>query len=90
MSYDKDAPGGPEIKNPPCDAGDLGLSLRQGTKIPHAQNHNWRVHVPQGKILDEAMPLRPKAARLINQFKKYSMINHNGKEYEKECVFMYN
>ena len=30
-----DFPGGPVVKNPPCNAGDSGLILGQGTKIPH-------------------------------------------------------
>ena len=29
-------PGGPVVKNPPCNAGDMGLIPGQGTKIPHA------------------------------------------------------
>ena len=30
-----DFPGCPVVKNPPCNAGDSGLILGQGTKIPH-------------------------------------------------------
>ena len=30
-------PGGPVVKNLPCNAGDLGLNPGQGTKIPHAR-----------------------------------------------------
>ena len=29
-------PGGSVVKNPPCNAGDMGLITGQGTKIPHA------------------------------------------------------
>ena len=29
-------PGGPMVKNPPSNAGDVGLIPSQGTKIPHA------------------------------------------------------
>ena len=32
----RDFPGGPVIKNPPCNAGDMGSILGRGTKIPHA------------------------------------------------------
>ena len=32
---DGDFPGGPVVKNPPCNAGDSGLILGRGTKIPH-------------------------------------------------------
>ena len=31
-----DFPGGPVFKNLPCNAGDMGLILGQGTKIPHS------------------------------------------------------
>ena len=29
-------PGGPVVKNPPCNAGDAGSISGRGTKIPHA------------------------------------------------------
>ena len=32
----RDFPGGPVVKNPPFNAGDVGLIPGQGTKIPHA------------------------------------------------------
>ena len=35
MSF-RDFPGGPVVKNPPCNAGDAGLIPGQGTKISHA------------------------------------------------------
>ena len=48
-------PGGPEVKNPPSDAGDTGLVPGRGTGIPHAvwatkpKSHNYRdVLAPQG------------------------------------------
>ena len=31
-----DYPGGPVVKNPPSNAGDVGSILGRGTKIPHA------------------------------------------------------
>ena len=31
-----DFPGGPMVKNPPCNSGDAGLIPVQGTKVPHA------------------------------------------------------
>ena len=34
-----DFPGGPVVKNPPCNAGDTGSIPGQGTKIPHAAGH---------------------------------------------------
>ena len=30
-----DFPGGPVVKNPPCNEGDMGSVPGQGTKIPH-------------------------------------------------------
>ena len=35
-NYSWDFPGGPVVKNPPCNAGDMGSIPGQGTKIPHA------------------------------------------------------
>ena len=35
MRY-RDFPGGPVVKNPPSNAGDVGLIPGGGTKIPHA------------------------------------------------------
>ena len=32
----RDFPGGPVVKNPPYNAGDVGSIPGQGTKIPHA------------------------------------------------------
>ena len=32
----RDFPGGPVVKNPPCNAGDVGSIPGQGTKILHA------------------------------------------------------
>ena len=32
-----DFPGGPEVKNPPPNAGDVGSIPGWGTKIPHAE-----------------------------------------------------
>ena len=34
-----DFPGGPVVKNPPSNAGDMGLIPGQGTKISHAVEH---------------------------------------------------
>ena len=31
----QDFPGGPVVKNSPCNTGDMGLIPGQGTKIPH-------------------------------------------------------
>ena len=35
----RDFPGGPVVKNSPCNAGDMGLVPGWGTNIPHAMEH---------------------------------------------------
>ena len=60
ISLTGDLPGGPVVKNPPCNAGDPGLIPGQGTKIPHAvgqlsprttttelTHHNYWARTPQ-------------------------------------------
>ena len=43
-TYHRDFPGGPVVKNPPSNAGDVGSISGQGTKIPHAAGQlNLRV-----------------------------------------------
>ena len=61
-------PGGPVVKNLPCNAGDKSLIPGWGTKILHAleqlsshtattksEHHNWGVCAPQRKILHAAI-----------------------------------
>ena len=67
-------PGGPVIKNPPANAGDLGLIPGQGTKIPHALaqlslgHHSWRDGPRlQGKIPPAATRTRHSQ---INKYQK--------------------
>ena len=61
----RDFPGGPVVKNPSCNAWDVGSTLGQGMRIPHSlraphtetpepKHCNKRFHVPQ---------LRPDAAK---------------------------
>ena len=64
----RDFPGGPEVKNPPYNAWDMGSIPAWGTKIPHATplatkplNHNCRAQVPQRRSL--MLWLRPEAAK---------------------------
>jgi len=58
LNTTQDFPGGPVVKNLPCNAGDLGSIPGGGIKIPHAVGqlnpctettepmcHNWRVCV---------------------------------------------
>ena len=40
-------PGGPVVKNPPCNAGDAGSTPGWGTKIPHA--------------MEQIIPLQPES-----------------------------
>ena len=35
----RDSPGGPLVKNPPCNAGDARSMPGQGAKLPHATDH---------------------------------------------------
>ena len=47
----RDFPGGPVVKNPPYNGGDMGLIPGQGTKIPHAAGQlsprATTTHMPQ-------------------------------------------
>ena len=47
-----DSPGGPGVKNLPCNPGDTGSIPAQGTKIPYAN----RVTKPEGHIYWACMP----------------------------------
>ena len=52
--------GGTVVKNPPCKAGDVGSISGWGTQSPYAigatkpVHPNYKVHVPQPKILHDA------------------------------------
>ena len=56
MLFLGDFPGGPVVKNPPCNAGDVDLIPGQGTKITHAteptkpMHHGQRLHEPQLRL----------------------------------------
>ena len=71
---DQDFPSGPVVKNPPSNAGDMGLIPGQGTKIPHAEGQlspcattteltrlNERARMPQ---TTEPMRSGPRAPQL--------------------------
>ena len=49
-------PGGPVVKNPPSNAGDMSLIPGQGTKIPRAVEQ-LRVYVPQWKMPHDAVKI---------------------------------
>ena len=58
-----DFPGGPVVKNPPCNAEDVSSIPGQGTKIPHATEPLSlctpnRPSAWQGKILHDASKTR--------------------------------
>ena len=58
-SYGVDLPGGPLVKNLPCNAEDTNSVPGWGTEIPHAAEQlsihaSTRVHAMQGKILHDA------------------------------------
>ena len=44
-----DFPGGSVVKNPPCNAGDVGLIPAWGTKIPPASGQLEKTLMPQPK-----------------------------------------
>ena len=73
----KDFPGGPVVKNPLCNAGDMGSTPGQGTKIPHALeqlsphatttepvHHNQGVHGPWWKPPHDTMKIHVLQQRL--------------------------
>ena len=45
-----DFPGGPVVKNPPSNAGDMGSIPGQGNKIPHAAGAVTRVKTQRSQI----------------------------------------
>ena len=55
-----DYPGGPVIKNSPCNAGDVGSTLDQGTKIPHAVEQLNSSATTHGPMRHNKDPARPK------------------------------
>ena len=53
----RDFPGSPVVKNPPCNAGDMGSIPSQGTEIPHTTSGRsgaWRAAWGQGGRLGRA------------------------------------
>ena len=68
----RDLPGGPVVKNPPCNSGVQVQSLSQRTKIPMCQNYwscnNYTVPVPRQKIPHGAticlLQLRPNNSQI--------------------------
>ena len=50
----RDFPGGPVVKNPPCNAGNSGSIPVQGTQIPHAVEQ--LSHVPQLESPSDQLP----------------------------------
>ena len=62
----QDFPGGPVVKNPPSNAGDVGSILGQGTKIPHALEQLRPDAAPPPK----KKPLRKVSKQVVSFFKK--------------------
>ena len=64
-----DFPGSPVVKNPPCNAGDMGLFPGQVTKIPHTLEQlslhaTARVHMKDPHEPTSCVPqLKPDAAK---------------------------
>ena len=90
-----DFPGGPVVKNPPCNARDMGSIPGQRTKIPHAAeqlslsatttehvSHNYWVHVPQQR--SHVPQPRPNSTKYINTNKYFFLMVEYGWEGNKE------
>ena len=91
---------GPVVKNPPCNAGDVGLIPGWGTKIPHATEQlspyvitresvqcNERAHMIQWRSY--RLQLRPDA-EIIHNLKKTQQSERQLMEWEKRfvnCIF---
>ena len=63
----RDFPGGPVVKNPPCNSGDTGSIPGQETKIPHARAtkpacRNYRAHVLWSPPATTGLERNPRAA----------------------------
>ena len=58
----RDFPGGPPVKNPPSNAGDVGSIPGRGTKIPHATGQ-------LGPRATTAEPARPKERSHVPQLR---------------------
>ena len=70
MMWYRDVPGGPAVKNLPCNEGDMGSIPGQGTKIPPAATtepvgHNERVLAPSNKFGKEALDWTSRSGDLI-------------------------
>ena len=73
-----DFPGGPVVKNLPCNAGDAGLSSGQGTKIPQTveqvshKRATARETCTAGRIPHDTRKIRHAATKAWhNQINKY-------------------
>jgi len=74
----RDFPGGPVVKNLPCDAEDLGSIPGWGTKTPHAMEQlnpgtttidpTHRNKIPHDTTGDPLLQLRLGATRYINRY----------------------
>ena len=53
-----DFPGGPLVKNPPCNARDVGLIPSQGTKIPHTMELSLRASTAEPASTPQLESLR--------------------------------
>ena len=65
------------VKNPPCEAGDVGLITRQGTKIPHALEQ-----VLSSLCCKEDLTQAPKINKLLTNVKNGS--------YSSSCFLLHN
>ena len=56
----RDLPGGPMVKNPPSNTGDVGSIPGQGTKIPHATEATKPMHRPHPETKTQCSQKNPK------------------------------
>ena len=77
-SLSRDFPGGPGVKNPPCNAGYVGLTPGWGTKISHATKqlspHTATTEPVHLNKRSYVMQLRPDATKEILFLNPYLMI----------------
>ena len=59
----RDLPGGPMVKNPRSNAGDVGSIPGQGTKIPHATGATKPMHRPHPETKTQCSQKNPKKTK---------------------------
>ena len=85
-------PGGPEVKNLPCNAGDAGSIPNQGTKIPLGIGREFLHCNERSHVMQNILHAKTKTQHSqINKFKKTLCGNGREKEasvFSPEFVFI--